>query len=110
MSIGKYLIKLDFFSGPEFGGAIGLMMTIANAIAVAMYVIGFCGTLLDMLKEVVPNFVTIVGIGDGSESEVLNDTRLLGGKFELIFFVKSFSRNFFVELIYTIFIPYKYPN
>ena len=62
------------------------MMTIANAIAVAMYVIGFCGTLLDMLKEVVPNFVTIVGIGDGSESEVLNDTRLLGGKFKLIFF------------------------
>ena len=108
MSIGKYLIKLDFFSGPEFGGAIGLMMTIANAIAVAMYVIGFCGTLLDMLKEF--SVVTIVGIGDGSDSEVLNDTRLLGGKFKLIFFVKSFSRNFFVKLIYTIFIPYKYPN
>ena len=84
MSIGKYLIKLDFFSGPEFGGAIGLMMTIANAIAVAMYVIGFCGTLLDMLKEF--SVLTIVGIGDGSESEVLNDTRLLGGKFKLIFF------------------------
>ena len=76
MSIGKYLIKLDFFfSGPEFGGAIGLMMTIANAIAVAMYVIGFCGTLLDMLKEF--SVVTIVGIGDGSESEVVNDTRTL---------------------------------
>ena len=95
MSIGKYLIKLDFFSGPEFGGAIGLMMTIANAIAVAMYVIGFCGTLLDMLKEVVPNFVTIVGIGDGSESEVLNDTRLLGGKFKLIFFREIIFPNFF---------------
>ena len=26
--------------GPEFGGAIGLMITLANAIAVAMYVIG----------------------------------------------------------------------
>ena len=84
------------------------MMTIANAIAVAMYVIGFCGTLLDMLKEF--SVVTIVGIGDGSDSEVLNDTRLLGGKFKLFFFVKSFSRNFFIELIYTIFIPYKYPN
>ena len=83
MSIGKYLIKLDFFSGPEFGGAIGLMMTIANAIAVAMYVIGFCGTLLDMLKEF--SVVTIVGIGDGSESEVVNDTRLLGGKFKFFF-------------------------
>ena len=58
------------------------MMTIANAIAVAMYVIGFCGTLLDMLKEVVPNFVTIVG--NEMESSVtanhnLNDIRLLGG-------------------------------
>ena len=27
--------------GPEFGGAIGLMFTLANAIAVAMYTIGF---------------------------------------------------------------------
>ena len=71
------------------------MMTIANAIAVAMYVIGFCGTLLDMLKEVVPNFVTIVGIGDGSESEVLNDTRLLGGKFKLIFFREIIFPKFF---------------
>ena len=79
MPTGKYLIKLDFFSGPEFGGAIGLMMTIANAIAVAMYVIGFCTTLLDMLKEVVPDFVTIVGIGIGSDSERMNDIRLLGG-------------------------------
>ena len=26
--------------GPEFGGAIGLMFTLANSIAVAMYVIG----------------------------------------------------------------------
>jgi solute carrier family 12 sodium/potassium/chloride transporter 2 len=27
--------------GPEFGGAIGLMFTLANSIAVAMYIIGF---------------------------------------------------------------------
>ena len=32
--------------GPEFGGAIGLMITLANAIAVAMYVIGFCESLV----------------------------------------------------------------
>ena len=55
------------------------MMTVANAIAVAMYVIGFCDTLLVMLKEVVPNFVTIVGNEMESENQNLNDTRLLGG-------------------------------
>ena len=37
--------------GPEFGGAIGLMITLANAIGVAMYVIGFCESFLDMLYE-----------------------------------------------------------
>merc|ERR1719500_2106582 len=38
--------------GPEFGGAIGLMFTIANSIAVAMYIIGFAESLLDMLDDV----------------------------------------------------------
>ena len=31
--------------GPEFGGAIGLMFTIANSIAVATYIIGFVNSL-----------------------------------------------------------------
>ena len=44
------------FTGPEFGGAIGLMITLANAIAVAMYVIGFCESLLDMLSSNLSGF------------------------------------------------------
>ena len=47
---------LIFFSrslGPEFGGAIGLMFTVANSVAVAMYTIGFCESLMDMLYQVV---------------------------------------------------------
>ena len=32
--------------GPEFGGAIGLLFSFANAVAVAMYVMGFSETLL----------------------------------------------------------------
>lgn len=31
--------------GPQFGGAIGLMFTLANSIAVAMYIVGFCESL-----------------------------------------------------------------
>ena len=58
--------------GPEFGGAIGLMFTFANSIAVAMYVIGFCESLLDMLTEVYGGgFEGIVDAG-------VNDVRIIG--------------------------------
>lgn len=35
--------------GPEFGGAIGLIFALANAVAVAMYVVGFAETLIQLL-------------------------------------------------------------
>ncbi|KFM60479.1 Bumetanide-sensitive sodium-(potassium)-chloride cotransporter, partial [Stegodyphus mimosarum] len=31
--------------GPEFGGSIGFIFAVANAVAVAMYVVGFAETL-----------------------------------------------------------------
>ncbi|CAJ0589999.1 unnamed protein product [Cylicocyclus nassatus] len=37
--------------GPEFGGSIGVIYSIANAVAAAMYVVGFGETLRDVLKE-----------------------------------------------------------
>lgn len=37
--------------GPEFGGAIGLVFSVANAVAVAMYVVGFAETIRDILVE-----------------------------------------------------------
>lgn len=61
--------------GPEFGGAIGLMITLANAIAVSMYVIGFCESLLDMLTLYLPDFN---GIVDSSAIDRFNDIRLIG--------------------------------
>ncbi|CAG0881632.1 unnamed protein product [Darwinula stevensoni] len=56
--------------GPQFGGAIGLMFTIANSVACAMYVIGFCDSLQDLLKYEFDG-AKIVDGGD-------NDTRIIG--------------------------------
>jgi len=61
--------------GPEFGGAIGLMFTIANSIAVAMYIIGFAESLLDMLDEYSPDWG---GIVPGMEGFRLHDVRIIG--------------------------------
>lgn len=54
--------------GPEFGGAIGLMFTLANSVAVSMYIVGFCESLQDMLN------VLGIKIIDGG----VNDVRLVG--------------------------------
>lgn len=37
--------------GPEFGGSIGLIFAFANAVAVAMYVVGFAETVQTELHE-----------------------------------------------------------
>ncbi|KAK6644092.1 hypothetical protein RUM43_000358 [Polyplax serrata] len=54
--------------GPQFGGAIGLMFTLANSVAVAMYIVGFCESLQTLLKS----FDLIIIDGD------TNDIRLVG--------------------------------
>ncbi|XP_061819887.1 solute carrier family 12 member 1 [Nerophis lumbriciformis] len=60
-----YLISRSL--GPEFGGSIGLIFAFANAVAVAMYVVGFAETVVDLLKE---NNVLMV--------DPLNDIRIVG--------------------------------
>ncbi|KAK9508116.1 hypothetical protein O3M35_007849 [Rhynocoris fuscipes] len=37
--------------GPEFGGAIGLMFTLANSVAVSMYIVGFCESVQDLVRS-----------------------------------------------------------
>lgn len=37
--------------GPEFGGSIGLIFSLANAVACAMYVVGFCESLNSLLAS-----------------------------------------------------------
>ena len=61
--------------GPEFGGAIGLMFTLANSIAVSMYIVGFAESLLDCLQEYVPGWS---GIVDPDPNFRLNDVRIIG--------------------------------
>ncbi|XP_064077807.1 LOW QUALITY PROTEIN: bumetanide-sensitive sodium-(potassium)-chloride cotransporter-like [Macrobrachium nipponense] len=54
--------------GPEFGGAIGLIFSLANAIAASMYIVGFCESMNDLLATFE------VQIFDGG----VNDVRLVG--------------------------------
>ena len=61
--------------GPEFGGAIGLMFTLANSIAVSMYIVGFAESLLDCLQEYVPGWS---GMVDQDPNFRLNDVRIIG--------------------------------
>jgi len=63
--------------GPEFGGAIGIMFVIANSIAVAMYIIGFCDSLLDMCVEYSYSFEGIVG-NVADKEDRLNNIRIIG--------------------------------
>ncbi|XP_077988491.1 solute carrier family 12 member 2-like [Glandiceps talaboti] len=53
--------------GPEFGGAIGLIFSMANAVAVAMYVVGFAETVRDLMKE-----------HDAKIVDDINDVRIIG--------------------------------
>ncbi|KAL7639364.1 UNVERIFIED_CONTAM: hypothetical protein RMT77_009865 [Armadillidium vulgare] len=59
--------------GPEFGGSIGLVFTLANSIASATYVIGFVNSVQDMCKGYFYVTEIIPGAGGGA-----NDVRVLG--------------------------------
>ncbi|XP_076613369.1 solute carrier family 12 member 2 isoform X2 [Chaetodon auriga] len=60
-----YLISRSL--GPEFGGSIGLIFAFANAVAVAMYVVGFAETVVELLDGV-----------DAIMTDNINDIRIIG--------------------------------
>ena len=49
--------------GPEFGGAIGIMFTVANSISVATYTLGFVDNVFDLIYDV-SDFGGFVGTPD----------------------------------------------
>lgn len=59
--------------GPEFGGAIGLIFSLANAVACAMYVVGFCESMVDCLKA---NGVCIVDC-DNTDIRIIGTNELV---------------------------------
>ncbi|KAL0965098.1 hypothetical protein UPYG_G00276780 [Umbra pygmaea] len=60
-----YLISRSL--GPEFGGSIGLIFAFANAVAVAMYVVGFAETVVELLA-----------VADCMMTDQVNDIRIVG--------------------------------
>lgn len=54
-----YLISRSL--GPEFGGSIGLIFAFANAVAVAMYVVGFAETVVELLIVSGYNYILSFG-------------------------------------------------
>lgn len=60
-----YLISRSL--GPEFGGSIGLIFAFANAVAVAMYVVGFAETVVELLNG-----------ADALMTDEINDIRIIG--------------------------------
>ncbi|XP_030752173.1 bumetanide-sensitive sodium-(potassium)-chloride cotransporter [Sitophilus oryzae] len=54
--------------GPEFGGSIGFIFALANAVACAMYVVGFCESVQDLLSS----------FGLSIVDSSVNDIRIVG--------------------------------
>lgn len=55
--------------GPEFGGSIGIIFAIANAMDCSLNVVGFAQTVIDMMREYGGIVMT-----DGAD----NDIRIIG--------------------------------
>ncbi|WKY10102.1 hypothetical protein Q1695_002448 [Nippostrongylus brasiliensis] len=72
--------------GPEFGGSIGLIFSVANAVGAAMYVVGFAETIRDLMKEasvrIIDNALWDVRIVGFATCIVLMAVVFIGTEFE----------------------------
>ena len=55
--------------GPEYGGSIGIIFAIANAINASLNIVGFCQSVQDLLRNYGGHYIV-----DGGN----NDTRIIG--------------------------------
>lgn len=87
--------------GPEFGGSIGLIFSLANAVACSMYVVGFCESLQDLLAahglSIVDGGVTDVRIIGSITIVLLTVVVVVGMEWEAK--VKHFLLKLYFELI-----------
>ena len=69
METGGTYYVMSRILGPEFGGSIGIIFAIANAINASLNVVGFCQSIQDLMK----NYGGAI-IVDGAD----NDIRIIG--------------------------------
>ncbi|CAB3385070.1 Hypothetical predicted protein [Cloeon dipterum] len=74
ISAGGIYYMISRALGPGFGGAIGLMFTLANSIAVSMYIVGFCESLQDLLAS----YGTVLIDGATNDIRVVGIITLIG--------------------------------
>lgn len=67
VSLGGAYYLISRSLGPEFGGSIGVIFSIASAVATAMYVVGFAETVRDILRD-----------SDALMVDESNDIRIVG--------------------------------
>lgn len=71
----KFFLQISRSLGPEFGGSIGIIFSLANTVGTAMYIVGFAETVRDIMKTY------DVMIIDGS----VNDVRIIGLRIKFVF-------------------------
>ena len=67
LSLGGAYYLISRSLGPEFGGSIGVIFSVASAVATAMYVVGFAETVRDILRD-----------NDSLIVDETNDIRIIG--------------------------------
>ena len=96
--------------GPDFGASIGVIFAIANAVAVAMYTIGFCESLNDLLKtydlKIIDNGVNDIRIIGTITIICLTGIVVIGLEWETKVRINALNDSVFDSFLILLFIPF----